>query len=179
MRTHTTIRPLAAALLGACALAVAACGEEQAGGAAGASDRESRAREAALEHAQCMREHGVDVPDPQFDGGRVMQRGPEGNVPREKLEEAERACEKFFEKAEPSEPPSEQEQQEFREAALAHARCMREHGIEKFPDPTFDEDGGAQLRIDRSMGIDPDDPDFQEAQKACEDTLPEPGEPAQ
>ena len=43
-----------------------------------------------------------------------------------------------------AEPPklSDEEQEEFKEAALANARCMREHGIENFPDPTFGEDGG-------------------------------------
>ena len=42
---------------------------------------------------------------------------------------------------------------------------MREHGID-FPDPTFDEDGGAQIRLERGR-LDPDDPDFAAAQKEC------------
>jgi hypothetical protein len=176
MRTHTTIRPLAGALLAACALAVAACGEDGGsdGGATGASERD-KGRQAALDHAQCMREHGVDMPDPQFDGGRIMQRGPDENVPREKLEEAEKACEKYLESVEGPELTEEQ-QQEFRERALAHSECMREHGIENFPDPTFDEDGGAQIQIGPGSGLDPDDPEFREAEEACEDEMPEPPE---
>jgi hypothetical protein len=170
---HTTIRPLAAALLAACALVVAACGDDDGGGAASAADRESEAREAALEYAQCMREHGVDVPDPKFEsGGGMTQLGPEEPVPKSKLEEAERACRKYLEEVEPPEL-SEEEQEEFREAALANARCMREHGIENFPDPTFGEDGGAEIRIGPGTGLDPNDPDFQEAQEACQDTLPQ------
>ena len=36
-------------------------------------------REQALEFARCMREQGIDMPDPQFEGGgAVMQRIPEG-----------------------------------------------------------------------------------------------------
>ena len=72
------------------------------------------------------------------------------------------------------EPPelSEQEQQEQQDAALAHARCMREHGIENFPDPTFGENGESRVQIGKDSGIDPEDSDFQEAEKACEDVLP-------
>ena len=49
---------------------------------------------------------------------------------------------------------SEEQQAEFKQAALANARCMREHGIDNFPDPAFDENGGAQIRIERA-GIEP------------------------
>jgi hypothetical protein len=173
MTTHTLIRPLAAALLAAGALAVAACGEEPAGGASDTrSDREAEARDAMLAHAKCMREHGVDMPDPQFDGGRVLQRGPaEGSASPEKVREAEEACKKHLEDIEPPELSPEQ-QQEMKEAALAHARCMREQGIENFPDPTFDEDGGAQIRIGPGTGLDPESPRFQKAQEACEDEMP-------
>jgi hypothetical protein len=175
MTTHILIRPFAAALLATGALAVAACGEEQAGGAADSADRQSEAREAMLAHARCMRDHGVDVPDPQFDGGRVMQRGPDENASPQKVREAEEACRKYLDEIEPPEL-SEEEEQEFKEAALAHARCMREHGIENFPDPTFGEDGRAELRIGKGTGIDPNDPEFEEAQEACRDELPELGE---
>jgi hypothetical protein len=178
MRTHTFIRLLAAALLAACALAVAACGgENAAGGGNSAADRESEAREAQLKYARCMREHGIDMPDPTFEGGgATLQRGPDPeDFPREKLREAEQACEKYLEAIEPPEL-SEEEQQEFKEAALANARCMREHGIENFPDPTFGENGEALIRLGQESGIDEDDPNFQEAQKACEDTLPKPNE---
>ena len=62
----------------------------------------------------------------------------------------------------------------MKKAALAHAQCMREHGLEKFPDPTFDENGGAQIRIGPGTGLDPDDPDFQAAEEACRDELARP-----
>ncbi len=38
-------------------------------------------KEAMLAQAQCMREHGWDVPDPQFDGGRVSMELGEGIDP--------------------------------------------------------------------------------------------------
>ena len=172
MRTHTIIRALAA-LLAACALAVAACGgEDPAGGASPSADRESEAREAQLNYARCMRDHGIDMPDPTFEGDRSLQTGPDpDDTKRGKFREAESACRKYLDDIEAPEL-SEEQQQEFREAALANARCMREHGIENFPDPTFGENGEAKIRLDRGRGLDPEDPDFREAMEACEDTMP-------
>jgi hypothetical protein len=173
MRIHSIIRPLAATALAAGALALVACGGgEEPSGSGGKSDREE-ARNAALEYAQCMREHGVDMPDPQFQGVGIMQRGPDENTSRATVEKAEDACKEIREAMKPSEPPSEAEQKEMQDAALAHARCMRDHGIEKFPDPTFSAEGGMQLRIDKGSGIDPNDDDFKKAQAACQDELPQ------
>jgi hypothetical protein len=112
------------------------------------------------------------MPDPQFDGGRVMQRGPEKRVSPEKMRKADEACSRYREEIEPPELSPEQ-QEEMKQAALAHAKCMREQGLESFPDPTFDESGGAQIRIGPGTGLDPDDPDFQAAEKACRDELPD------
>jgi hypothetical protein len=157
-----TLLPL---LIAACALFAASCGGDGDGASAASGERPSeaefeRAREA---FAQCMREQGIDFPDPGS-GGPVQI-----DAPPEKLREAEKACAKYREDIEPPEL-SEEQQQEFKEAALAHARCMREHGID-FPDPTFSEDGGAQIRIPRGEGDPEDDPQFREAQEACQDKL--------
>ena len=43
---------------------------------------------------------------------------------------------------------------------------MREHGI-NMPDPTFGSGGEMSMKIDDSSGIDPSDPKFEDAQKAC------------
>jgi hypothetical protein len=139
-------------------LVLAACGGSDSTSSSG-SDRE-KFREAALEFAECMRRNGVDMPDPTPDGGmRLTARpGDEATVQR-----AQEACQKYLDKARPPEP-SEEEQREAREQALEHARCMREHGID-FPDPTFGEDGTVEQRL--GEGIDPKDPAFREAEKAC------------
>jgi hypothetical protein len=166
MRTHTIIPALVAALLAASA--VAACGEDDAGTD---SDRQA-ARDAALEFAQCMREHGVDMPDPGTGGRQVFKVGPNEETTPEEMEEAQQACRKYQEQIEPPELTEEQ-REEFREAALAHARCMRENGIENFPDPTISESGEASLRLSKSSGINPESSEFKEAEEACADELPE------
>ncbi len=52
-------------------------------------------QDAALEYAQCMRDHGVDMPDPQFNGdGGMLQQGPRGINPDDPtFQAAQEACE--------------------------------------------------------------------------------------
>jgi hypothetical protein len=171
MKRRLGLAATAGALGLALTLVVTACGGNS--GANSAADGKRDARDAALNYAQCMREHGVDMPDPTFEsGGGLAQFGPDEDTPPETLREAEQACRKYAPEANPREL-SEEQQQEFREAALANARCMREHGIENFPDPTFDEHGATIPKVE---GVDPHDPDYREADEACKDTLQRPSE---
>jgi hypothetical protein len=53
----------------------------------------------ALAFSRCMREHGVNLPDPTFDGGGVMMKidGDSGFDPSDpKFEEAQKACGSAF-----------------------------------------------------------------------------------
>jgi len=167
------VRSTSAALLAACALAFAACGDapessaDEDGTTIGKPDEATK--QAELKFAQCMREQGIDFPDPQA-GGRGLTRIGEGSSPEE-LREAEKACEEYRKAIKPPEL-SEEQQQKFKDAALEHARCMRDHGID-FPDPTFSEDGGATVKIGKGSGIDPDDPDFKAAEKDCREIMEE------
>jgi hypothetical protein len=143
------------------ALALAACGGGEGSGAAAKSDQE-KFQEAALKHAQCMRRHGVDVPDPKPGAGLIVN-GKEVNP--EQLERAQRACDKEVGKL-PVPQLSEKDQQEFREAALKHARCMRAQGID-FPDPTFGANGEARIELGEGNTPPPDDPAFKAADAKC------------
>jgi hypothetical protein len=130
----------------------------------GAKDPE----EAALEYAQCMREQGVDVPDPGPNGELQLQVGP-GN--KDKVEKAQKKCEPLLENARPK--LSEEQQSVMQDGLLAFAKCMREHGI-NFPDPQFGEGGRVTQRQRFGKGgANPDDPKFQAAQEACEPILDE------
>jgi hypothetical protein len=176
-----TIRPLAAALLAFAALGIAACGDDAetptAAGATSSEDatssEETKTREAQVKFAECMRENGVNIPDPKPGEGLGIKVGPDSGIDPAEFEEASKACEQYREDIRPE--MSEEEQAEFKERALEHARCMREKGIEDFPDPTFSADGGAQIQLGRRGergGIDPEDPEFQAAQEACGDLRP-------
>jgi hypothetical protein len=138
-------------------------------GSSGAGEQDRQ--EAELEYAKCMREHGVDFPDPV--NGRFEFRGGPGD--QEKMEEAQEACRDILEAVAP--PPMDEEQQaELREAALLFARCMREHGID-MPDPEFQEDGGMLQQMPEGAE---DDPKLEEALEACQPILDEaqPDEPS-
>ena len=80
-------------LLAAAALAagVGACGGDSGGGAGGGTSADTR--DAGIKFARCMRENGIDFPDPTGGGG-VLQIGPESGIDldSEKFREAEAAC---------------------------------------------------------------------------------------
>lgn len=128
-------------------------------------------RQAMLDFARCMRKNGIDMPDPKFDGGRVTMAigGPGQKIDPSKMDAAQKACAKYQEAIKGPEL-SEEDSAEFKEQALENARCMRANGVEDFPDPTFDENGGASLRITKELN--PESATFQKAQKACEKTMP-------
>src|SRR5262245_7128880 len=58
-------------------------------------------QQAMLDFAKCMREHGVDMPDPTFgdDGGTFTagaKVGDGNDIDRTKLDEAQKACQHFM-----------------------------------------------------------------------------------
>jgi hypothetical protein len=164
MRSITCIGVAVAAL----SFGFAACGgdeEEPASAATGQQSDEQKMRDAAVKFAQCMRENGVEkFPDPDANGGTRIAVGKESGIDPEEFEAASKKCEQYREDIRPQ--LSEEQQAEFKEEALEHSRCMREHGIEDFPDPTFGSDGKVTMALKRGE-VDPEDADFKAAEKAC------------
>ena len=123
-------------------------------------------QDAQVRYSRCMREHGIDMPDPGADGQtRIEIDDPEA------WEEAEEECRPIIEEVVGTfEPPSEEEQARMREQALEFSKCMREHGID-MPDPTFGENGEVTVNASSegggSPGPGPMDDDFQEAAEEC------------
>ena len=175
MRTTRFTSTLVVALS---SLALAACGGGG-DGPAGGNDTADGRKDGALKFARCMRENGVDMPDPKTDeSGRVVivGGGPgegEGAMEDPDFQKADAACRKFLQDALPPKL-SEAEQKEFKDKALAHAECMREQGID-FPDPRIGEGGEVSVEIGGD-GIDPGSPKFKAAQEKCGDPLGAPGE---
>ncbi|MFB9723860.1 hypothetical protein [Planobispora longispora] len=125
------------------------------------------AQEDGVKYAQCMRENGIDMPDPEPGGERVKIAG---KVDKNKFDKAHKACQKYAPKAMrgPVDDPR------ARDALLAFARCMRENGID-MADPDFS-GGGGGVKIG-GPELNPDSPEFKKAHKACEKLLP--GRPAE
>jgi hypothetical protein len=55
--------------------------------------------------------------------------------------------------------------------ALKYSQCMRSHGVPDFPDPNAS--GGINVQAGPGGDLNPDNPTFQAAQKACEKYSPE------
>jgi hypothetical protein len=134
--------------------------------------------DAMLEFAQCMRDHGVDMPDPQTGGQGVrIAIGQNGIDPgSEEFQAAQEACQHFLEDAGFGGP--RELSQEQLDQMVEFAQCMRDHGID-MPDPGAD--GGVDIKIRGQAGsggagpggIDPGSDEFQAAQEACQDLMPD------
>jgi hypothetical protein len=161
--------------LSVASLLLASCGGDDSTASDG--DRRAELREAALDYAQCMREHGVDMPDPKFNGGGMTMRlgGPgQAQPPKATMDAAQEACQKIMERVKPPTMSPEQ-QAKARDRALKLARCMRERGFD-FPDPQFGKGGAIRQRIGGpGSDIDPESPGFQQAMQACSKAAGFPG----
>jgi hypothetical protein len=139
-------------------------GDQQTGGS-GTARKDPQ--EAALEFAKCMREHGVDMPDPEVDSQgriRVTVRAGRGQADPKKLNEAQQACGHLMGGG--GDGPGRLDPK-AQDAMLAFARCMREHGID-MPDPTGN---GLLFNSKRGQGPDPSSSKFKEAERACDHHL--------
>jgi hypothetical protein len=153
------------------ALVLAGCGGDD----TATKNSEAARLDAGLKFAKCMREHGVDMPDPKPDqhGGLGFVAGANGagGPSPEKMDTAEKACRKYMEKLAPKLTP--EREKEMQDQAVRFSACMRRHGID-MPDPQFGANGRITQKLDRRSGVDPASPAFQTAQKACGELMPKP-----
>ncbi|WP_219517225.1 hypothetical protein [Nonomuraea ceibae] len=113
--------------------------------------------------AACMREHGVDMPDPEPGGNvRVLGKAQAGKAEFEKAMAACRSLAPFKDRGELT--PEDEERMR------AYAKCMRDNGVD-MPDP----EPGSGLRLKADGRIDPEDPAFRKAMDTCQDRLPRNG----
>ena len=160
---------------------VATLDDPSASGSPGASPAASAMtpQDAALAFARCMRENGIDMPDPKVTTGTdgAVSIDQQGGTPvsKDKMEAATKVCQHFMAAAGPGGPGGHIAAEDL-DKLLQFAKCMREHGID-MPDPNGD--GGIVFKVDNSgsntvdKGIGgPDDPKFQAAQTACQEFLP-------
>ena len=151
------------------ALTLTGCGAEDDGGtgvasAGGTSSAspdggELSRDEMGVKFAQCMRENGVDMDDPEPGKGIQLKVGP--GTSQETVQAALEACREYNPQENGSAQPDPEREAAFRE----YAQCMRDNGVEAFPDP---EPGSPGVRITGEVG---NDPDFQTAQQACQELL--------
>ncbi len=175
-------RALATALLiAACAAVAAGCGSAaKDSGATGGASTQAKVSDqdrGLLRFARCMREHGIDFPDPQRDAnGQLVFDAPAGGD-QAALQAAQKACQKFVKGGFAGGPsdgpaaggaPSQGQIQKQLDQAVKFARCMRRNGVKTFPDPKMQ---GGQVLIDPGPGFDPNDPTRKKAVSKCRSLL--------
>lgn len=163
---RTAARSRGRSLAAACALAAAlaltatACSGDGGGTKDGgsASDTKKTEEDQALEHRKCLRDQGLDIPEPKPGENGMGVTIDGGSMGKEKMEKAFKACE---DKAVGG-GPKELTQAE-KDKMVAFARCMRKNGFD-MPDPKFD---GAGMQAAPALKQ-KDMKKFEKANKACE-----------
>ncbi|WP_067808026.1 hypothetical protein [Actinomadura formosensis] len=153
------------ALVPALALGAQGCGGDGKGAKAAGTAKAADDHEKMRRFAQCMRDNGVDMQDPQ-DGKltiRASGKPGEGGGPGgdDKVEAAQKKCRHLMPNG--GKPPKPNPEQIAQMRGLS--KCMRDHGITEFPDP--DPNGGIKIQAGKGTGLDPESPKFKDAQKAC------------
>ncbi len=159
-------------------LGLAACGSSAgtSNNGSAATGASSNARyQARLNLAKCLRQHGLNVPDPSPGGGGAFgSGGPPGGFralrDNPNFQSAFQACAKYRRGAFGFRTLSPSQQAQFQRALVKFAECMRAHNID-IPDPTTGSGGG--FRIFRQISpSERQSPAFQNALKACVTNLP-------
>ncbi|HUQ61260.1 hypothetical protein [Lentzea sp.] len=132
------MKPTIAVLLGLL-LALTACGSKDQ-----PADAKKDEKGDMVQFAKCMRENGIDMPDPKQDenGGVMIQAMPADAAPdMEKMNAAHEACKQHLPNGGEFKPPSPEEQDKMRR----QAKCMRDRGY-NWPDPEFDGGGPSEAQ---------------------------------
>jgi hypothetical protein len=118
-------------------------------------------------YAKCMRENGLpDFPDPKSGGRMQLPAGIDPNSPE--FRKADSSCKKYLPTNGGQQGVSPDQGWPAAEK-LKYAKCMRENGVPKFPDPASN--GGFLFK--QGDAIDPESPQFKSAEKACSKYQPQ------
>ena len=130
---------------------------------------------AILSYVKCLRSQGFNIPDPNFQqggggggGGFFGTSGINRNDP--KFRKAQTKCRPILAAVRPQ--FSTADRQNFQDAALKFAQCMRKNGV-NVPDPNFSQGGaggpggGGGGGLFGGSGIDRNDPKVQAAMQTC------------
>ncbi|NUU21975.1 MAG: hypothetical protein HOV68_10755 [Streptomycetaceae bacterium] len=122
---------------------VASLGDQGGPGASTPPEAAAGEKGDMVKYAGCMREHGVDMPDPAADGSMMAAQAvpAPGSADETKMNDATAACRKWLPNGG---EVSEKDKAEQREKQLKMAQCLREHGMD-VPDPG--PDGGLTIAL--------------------------------
>jgi len=143
-----------------------------------AQDPQVSSEDAILAFTQCLRDQGLDVADPTFDGQGGFGFGGQaggGDVDQEAFQAARDACQQYL--ADLQQTFDRPDLSQTQDDLIAFSQCMRDQGIAEFPDPDLSAfgpgtGGGPPQGQGGSYGpfgdVDFSDPTVQAAAEACQ-----------
>jgi hypothetical protein len=167
------MRPVVLAFVVAVAafsLLAAGCGGKSSPGVANVASTTTTTASAGpslVSFARCMRSHGVPTfPDPDSTGGiPKTQVVAAFQANRIKFNAAQTACKGLLPNGTLGPPQTPRQQATHLADALSFARCMRGHGVARFPDPTAQ--GQLTVEMVEAQGIDVHSPAVLRAVQKC------------
>ena len=141
--------------------------------------------ELAIEYAQCFRDHGIDMPDPEIGPDGAIADGydfnpEESGASRETIVAAEEACQPIADRAGAAGDQADPEQQQKDlDAMVEVAECMRAKGFD-VGDPVLRDDGGIAAQAGLDQDATPEEKQaHQDATKACQEEVGMTGNPGE
>ena len=164
------LRPLAA--LAMVALIAAGCSSASSENGSSGGEENTANRDKATKFAECMRDNGVaEFPDPPASGELTIDgivNGSSLDTDTPTWTTAIAACKDL----QPAGFTGHERSPEQQEAALEFAQCMRDNGVEDFPDPSADGPLIDTTRIPSAAGRGARSiPGFDAAAQACRDVF--------
>ena len=170
------------------ALLAAACGGSPSSAAGGSPNAGGSASSpSAVGYSACIRSHGVpNYPDPGSSGALPKTDAQQLGVSTSEYEAAQHACQHLLPVGSASLRQCEMagvcthaEIQQWLDAGLRFARCMRAHGVPNWPDPSVGpQGGGVAFAISVSKdGFDPHSPQIEAKVNECGHLMPGGGVP--
>lgn len=140
--------------------ALAACGSSSKADGTNTQDADA----ARVKYTQCMRDQGVNLPDPGQGGGQAFR----VTGSRAKMQAADKACAKYRKAAFGT--VSASQRQEFSDAFTKFSACMRQRGVD-IPTPTPGTGGGPPAGGGQRPNF--NSPAAKAASTACRKLLPQ------
>ncbi|WP_307970474.1 hypothetical protein [Salinispora arenicola] len=161
MRRTVIVLLLAGVVLTGCGPAKKNNGIGTVAGTSSAAPSKLGVAEAGRQFAQCMREHGVQIPDPELDeNGAFDMKVEDPNSDPTKIDAAMKACQKYLPGGGEMGKPNPEMLAQMRKMA----ECMRANGVPDFPDPDPDSGGGVAIETDQMDSQET----FERAMKKCD-----------
>jgi hypothetical protein len=152
-------------------LLAAGCGGRRSAGVASVASSTTAAtttaQNAMVAFAGCMRSHGVPTfPDPSTIQPHALKAAAQHlATTNPRFPAAQRACNHLLPNGGPSSQETVQQTRTQLADELSFAKCMRSHGVSRFPDPSAH--GGLTVEMVQAQGIDVHSPAVLHVVHAC------------